>query len=67
MPISGYDPADIDELLEGLLSEDEKAEFLTGEEWEAYESGDESLVDLLEPSEIERIFERRGVTPEDGG
>ena len=67
MPISGYDPADIDELLERLLSEEEKAEFLTDEEWAAYERGDESLVDLLDRSEIERVFEKRNVSTDDLG
>jgi len=40
MPVSGYDPEDIDE------------------EWEAYRRGDESLVDLLDGSEIKRIMDR---------
>ncbi len=61
MPVSGYDPEDIDDMLESRLTDDEKAQFLTDAEWEAYQRGDESLVDLLSSSEIKRIFDRRDV------
>jgi len=60
MPIPGYDPEDIDDTLEELLTKEEKQEYLSDEEWASYRSGDESLLDLLESSEIQRIFERRG-------
>lgn len=64
MPIPGYDPEDIDDTLEELLTKEEKQEYLTDEEWESYRSGDESLLDLLESSEIKKIFERRGKLPD---
>ena len=65
MPVSGYDPEDIDDMLESRLTDGEKAEFLTDAEWEAYRRGDESLVDLLEGSEIERIFHRDAAVDEE--
>lgn len=65
MPISGYDPEDIDDMLESRLTDDEKAELLTDAEWEAYRRGDESLVDLLSSGEIKRVFDGRDV-PADG-
>ena len=61
MPISGYDPEDIDDILESRLTDDQKAQFLTDEEWDAYQRGDESLVDLLSTGEIRRIFDREDI------
>lgn len=59
MTISGYDPEDLDDVLENLLGEDEIADVLTENELTAYRNGDESLVDLLDSSEIERILDER--------
>lgn len=58
--VSGrYDPADLDDALEALLDEDEIPEYLTDDEWDAYKNGDETLVDLLEGSEIKRILQKK--------
>jgi len=62
MPVPGYDPEDIDSTLESLLDADDIAEMLSEEEWQSYEDGDANLVDLLESGEIQRIFEKRGVS-----
>lgn len=59
MVSGGYDPADLDAALEALLDEDEIPEYLTNEEWDAYQRGDESLVDLLDGSEIKRILQKK--------
>ena len=56
MVSGGYDPSDLDTALEALLSEDEIPEYLTDEEWDSYHRGDETLVDLLDGSEIKRIL-----------
>ena len=67
MVSGGYDPADLDDALEALLDEHEIPEYLTDDEWEAYENGDETLVDLLEGSEIKRILQKKvsQIEPED--
>jgi len=67
MVVGGYDPEDLDRALEALLDEDEIPEYLTDDEWQSYRNGDETLVDLLEGSEIKRILERKvsEMEPED--
>jgi hypothetical protein len=55
MPVSGYDPDDIDEDLAGRLEDREIEEFLTDEEVERWESG-ESLLDLLDEDDIDRLL-----------
>jgi hypothetical protein len=60
MPVSGYDPDDLDDALEARLSEDQLASLLTDDERTAYREGDASLVDLLESSEIEAILDGEG-------
>jgi len=57
MPVSGYDPEDIDDALEARLGESELRERLDDEEFEAYRSEEASLVDLLDESEIARILD----------
>jgi hypothetical protein len=59
MVSGGYDPSDLDTALEALLSEDEIPEYLTDEEWDSYQRGDESLVDLLDGPEISRILQKK--------
>ncbi|WP_339102687.1 hypothetical protein [Haloterrigena salinisoli] len=58
MPIPGYDPEDIDEMLESRLGDDEIESKLTESELERYRAGDENLMDLLDEEEIERVRER---------
>lgn len=55
MVIPGYDPDDIDERLEELLSEHELDEYLTTEERARYDDGT-SLVDLLSGDEIRDLL-----------
>ncbi|MEY7851974.1 hypothetical protein AB7C87_22545 [Natrarchaeobius sp. A-rgal3] len=57
MPVSGYDPDDLDDALESNLEDGELEDRLTDEEIDAYRAGDERLVDLLEGEEIDRILE----------
>ncbi|WP_436344805.1 hypothetical protein [Natronorubrum sp. FCH18a] len=58
MPVPGYDPEDLDDVLESRLSDDELEDRLTESELENYRAGDESLVDLLDEDEIERTLDR---------
>lgn len=58
MPVSGYDPDDLDDVLESSLTDRDIKEFLTDDEWSAYKRGDESLLDLLEGAEIEQLLNR---------
>lgn len=55
MVIPGYDPDDIDDRLEELLSEHELDEYLTDEERTQYEDG-ASLVDLLSADDIRDLL-----------
>lgn len=55
MPVSGYDPEDVDDALEELLDDRDAREFLDEEEWAAYREG-EDLVDLLDGSEIRALL-----------
>jgi hypothetical protein len=59
MVSGGYDPEDLDTALEALLDQDEIPEYLTDDEWDAYKRGEETLVDLLEGSEIRRILQKK--------
>ena len=57
MSVPGYDPIDVDHMLESRLSEDEIADHLTESELASYRNGGEALVDLLDPEEIEAVLE----------
>ncbi|WP_293032301.1 hypothetical protein [Natronococcus sp.] len=59
MPVPGYDPEDVDDTLESLLEDDEIEQHLSEAELEAYRNGEETLVDLLDGEEINRILERK--------
>lgn len=59
MPVPGYDPEDVDELLDSLLEEDELQTYLSDDEIAAYNNGDESLIDLLEGSEVREILQEK--------
>jgi len=48
MVIPGYDPEDIDDVLETHIGEDQLNAYLTDEELAAYRSSDESLVTVAE-------------------
>ena len=63
MPISGYDPDDLDDALGNLLSRSDVEEFLTDDEIDRWESG-ESLLDLLDDEELERLLDESQVEVE---
>jgi len=52
MPVPGYDPDDVDEMLESKLTDSEIRERLSEGEWQSYQSGDGNLADLLDDDEI---------------
>jgi hypothetical protein len=56
MPISGYDPDDLDGLLEQLLDEGDLRAHLTDDQWTAYEDGEEELTDILDDDDVERLL-----------
>lgn len=58
MPVPGYDPEDLDDTLESLLTHQQKRAYLTDEQWESYREGDASLVDLLDAKEIDNLLEQ---------
>jgi hypothetical protein len=57
MPVPGYDPDDVDKMLESKLGESEIRDQLSESEWQSYREGDGKLVDLIESSEIEGLLE----------
>ena len=56
MPVPGYDPEDVDEMLESKLSEAKIRDQLSESEWQSYQDGEESLIDLLGDDEIDGIL-----------
>lgn len=56
MPVPGYDPDDVDEMLKSRLGESELRDRLSEGEWQSYQDGDDALVDLLEDEEIEGLL-----------
>lgn len=61
MVIPGYDPDDIDETLEVMMERGDPSDYLTDEEIERWKDG-ESLLDLLDEGDIDRLLEK---APED--
>ena len=57
MPVPGYDPDDVDKMLESKLDESGIRERLSDSEWQSYQDGDGNLADLLESNEIEGLLE----------
>ena len=55
MPIPGYDPDDLDELLAERLEACGGAASLTPRQWREYENG-ASLLDVLNETDIERLL-----------
>ncbi|SEO39948.1 hypothetical protein SAMN04487948_102239 [Halogranum amylolyticum] len=55
MPISGYDPDDLEQTLAERLAEHGHEEFLTDAEQKRVKAG-ESLVDVLDGDDIERLL-----------
>ncbi|ELZ98169.1 hypothetical protein C440_02938 [Haloferax mucosum ATCC BAA-1512] len=55
MVIPGYDPEDLEDRLEELLSERDRNAYLTAEEQAEYDSG-ASLVDLLSTDDIRDLL-----------
>jgi|AntDeeMetagen134_2_1112570.scaffolds.fasta_scaffold05919_1 hypothetical protein len=60
MPVPGYDPDDIETVLETQLTETELDEMLSARERDDYENGDASLVDLLGDEQIDRVLDHGG-------
>jgi len=56
MPVPGYDLEDVDEMLESKLSEAKIRDHLSESEWQSYQDGEESLIDLLGDDEIDGIL-----------
>jgi hypothetical protein len=59
MPVPGYDPEDLDDVLEARIDERHARRLLSEDEWAAYREG-ESLVDLLDESEIRELLGDEG-------
>ena len=57
MPVPGYDPDDVDNLLEQKLSETDVRSQLSDAELESYESGDARLVELLDEDQIDQLLD----------
>jgi hypothetical protein len=57
MPVPGYDPDDVDEMLESRLGESELRDRLSESEWESYQDGEGNLVDLIDDEEIESMLD----------
>lgn len=57
MPVPGYDPDDVDALLETKLSETDVRERLSDDEWQSYQDDDTSLVELLDENEIDQLLD----------
>ena len=57
MPVSGYDPDDLDEMLAERMGDRDPSNWLTDEELREYEEG-ASLVDLLDEADIHELLER---------
>lgn len=67
MPVPGYDPDDLDQLLADRMEGRDASNWLTDEQLCEYEAGG-SLVDLLDEEDIHELLgaEDGGVTEEDG-
>ncbi|MFC7134770.1 MULTISPECIES: hypothetical protein [Salinibaculum] len=57
MPVPGYDPDDVDNLLEQKLSETDVRSQLSDAELESYENGDARLVELLDEDQIDQLLD----------
>jgi hypothetical protein len=59
MPVPGYDPEDVDDMLETRLEETDVRSHLSDDEWESYQNDDASLVELLDDEQIEQLLEEK--------
>ncbi|SDJ67233.1 hypothetical protein SAMN05216226_10732 [Halovenus aranensis] len=57
MVIPGYDPRDLDEMLESRADTADVKARLTDAEWAAYRNGEESLIDLLDSQALHDLAE----------
>jgi len=57
MVIPGYDPEDIDDILEAHIGEDQLGTYLSDAELASYRDGDETLVNMLTTDEIRQLLE----------
>jgi hypothetical protein len=57
MVIPGYDPEDIDDILETHIGEDQLGTYLSDDELASYRDGDETLVNMLTTDEIRQLLE----------
>jgi hypothetical protein len=69
MVIPGYDPEDLDDILESRMDAHEIETFLTDAQWESYRNDDETLVDLLDDEELHELVRTKSIPvdqPEEG-
>jgi hypothetical protein len=57
MPVPGYDPDDVDDLLETKLEATDVQQHLSNDEWQSYQNDDASLVELLDDEKIDQLLE----------
>ncbi|WP_302082607.1 hypothetical protein [Salinibaculum rarum] len=57
MPVPGYDPDDVDNLLETKLEETDVQSHLSDDEWQSYQDDSTSLVDLLDEEQIDQLLD----------
>jgi hypothetical protein len=57
MPVPGYDPDDVDTLVEDRLDEAEIEAALTDDQLAAYRAGDADITALLSDDEIRRLLD----------
>lgn len=56
MPVPGYDPDDVEDMLDSKLDEKEIQSELSDSEWESYQNEEASLIELLDDEQIDRVL-----------
>lgn len=62
MPVPGYDPIDIDHMLESRLGDADIQAHLDTDDMERYRAGEATLFDLLDDDQIQEILDLSGET-----
>ncbi|PSP55324.1 hypothetical protein BRC82_06120 [Halobacteriales archaeon QS_1_67_19] len=65
MPVSGYDPEDLDDTLSNLLAERDPSNWLSDEEIREWENG-ASPVELLDEEDIHDLLRNDAAATEEG-
>lgn len=60
MPVPGYDPIDIDHMLESRLGDADIEAHLDTDDLERYRAGEATLFDLLEDDQIQDVLDLSG-------